>query len=92
MSLSRLSENPRVVGLNAVKRAVLKGIVAELFLGCDAQGDLALQVRSLAEQRRLPVNQDFTMVEIGRACGIPRRAAVAAVVAPHSARARGSVE
>ncbi len=81
MSLSRLSENPRVVGLKAVKRGILKGIVTELFVACDAEPDLLLQVKSLAKERLLPVNDDFTMQEIGRACAIERKAAVAAIVA-----------
>lgn len=84
MPLSRLSENPRIVGIKAVKRGILKGVVQEVFIARDAEPQLVQEVRALAKERLLPVDVTSTMQEIGRACAIERRAAVAAVVARQS--------
>lgn len=78
--LNQLRECARVVGVKQVRRALTQGRAKAVFLADDADPILTAPLVAQAEQQGLPVCRVTSMRELGRACGIPVGAAVAAMV------------
>mgnify|MGYP004553299243 CR=1 FL=1 len=78
--LSELKTNRKVVGLKQVRRALKEGTANRIFLADNADPQLTDPVRAQCAQRGVPVEDGFSMKELGQACGITVDAAVAALL------------
>lgn len=78
--LSKLPEGQKVAGAKQTGRAVAAGKAAAVYLADDADPRVTGAVEDQARQAGVPVYQVPTMKELGRLCGIPVGAAVAAVL------------
>ena len=77
--MERLSGNEKVVGLKQVRRAVTEGRVNLVFLACDADPRLTEALEALCKERGVATVWDYTMAQLGKACGIAVGTAAAAV-------------
>ncbi|MBQ3548284.1 MAG: ribosomal L7Ae/L30e/S12e/Gadd45 family protein [Oscillospiraceae bacterium] len=78
--MERLSGSEKVVGLKQVRRAVTEGRAAVVFLACDADPRLTESLEELCREHRVEAVWDYTMAQLGKACGIAVGTAAAAVV------------
>ena len=78
--LSALKTNPKVVGIKQVRRALKEGKACHVFLADDADPQLTDPIRAQCAEQKIPVEDGFSMKELGRACGITVDAAVAALL------------
>ena len=79
--LEELSSKDKVVGLKQVQRAVSAGRAGWVFLACDADPRLTEPVEALCQAAGIAVVTDYTMAQLGRACGIDVGTAAAALLA-----------
>lgn len=77
--MERLSGSEKVVGLKQVRRAVTEGRVNLVFLACDADPRLTEALEALCSERGVATVWDYTMAQLGKACGIAVGTAAAAV-------------
>ena len=78
--MEALAAKEKVVGLKQVRRAVASGKVRKVFLACDADPRLTEPMEALCRASGIDVVTDYTMAQLGRACGIAVGAAVVAVL------------
>ncbi len=78
--LKELRSGKKVSGVKQSRRAVRDGTAQAVFLARDADPALTGPLRSICEARGVPVNEGYTMREIGQAAGIQVGAAVAALL------------
>ena len=69
--LTELASREKVIGVKQSARAIRDGRAQRVFLACDA-------IRSACGS--LPVEEGYTMAQLGRACGIAVGAAVVTVL------------
>ena len=77
--MERLSGSEKVVGLKQVRRAVTEGRAAVVFLACDADPRLTESLEELCSEHGVATVWDYTMAQLGKACGIAVGTAAAAV-------------
>ena len=68
---------PKVVGVKQSRRAIREGRAAQVFLAVNAD---TAPLADLCKEEGIPVEQRFTMEELGKAAGIQVGAAVVAVL------------
>lgn len=78
--LEELKDAPRVTGAKQTRRALAAGQVKKLFLAADADPALTAPLAQMARESGVPVVGEFTMAQLGSACGIAVSAACAAVL------------
>ncbi len=78
--MERLSGSEKVVGMKQVRRAVMDGRVDTVFLGCDADPRLTEALEALCNEHGVATVWDYTMAQLGKACGIAVGTAAAAAV------------
>ena len=78
--MERLSGSEKVVGLKQVRRAVTEGRVNLVFLACDADPRLTESLEALCNEHSVSVVWDYTMAQLGKACGIAVGSAVAVLL------------
>ena len=78
--LSELKTRAHAAGLKQTLRAVRSGKASRVFLARDADPALIQPLRSLCEERGVPVWDGCSMHELGEAAGIAVGAASAAVI------------
>ena len=76
--LTELASRNKVIGVKQSARAIRAGRVKRVFLACDADRLLTDSVRGACGS--LPVEEGYTMAQLGRACGIAVGASVVAVL------------
>ena len=76
--LTELATRDKVIGVKQSARAIRAGRAKRVFLACDADRLLTDPIRSACGG--LPVEEGYTMAQLGRACGIAVGAAVVAVL------------
>lgn len=78
--LEELKDGARVVGAKETRRALSGGRALRVFVARDADPALTEPLARMARDMGVPVEETFTMAQLGRACGIAVGAAVAAAV------------
>ncbi len=78
--LNELNVCKRTVGIKQTRRAIREGLARKVYLAADADPALVEELRELCVQRSIPVEEAFTMRQIGAACTIAVGAAAAAVL------------
>ena len=78
--LEQLSAKEKVTGLKQTRRALGAGRARQVWLACDADPGLTEPLMNLCQEVGVPVENSFTMSQLGRACGIQVGTAAAAIV------------
>ena len=78
--LRELMNQDRVVGVKQSRRAIREGRVDRVFLAANADPALTGPIGLLCQEQGIPVVDEFSMEELGRAAGIQVGAAVVAVL------------
>ena len=76
--LTELASREKVIGVKQSARAVRDGRAQRVFLACDADEPVLEPIRIACGS--LPVEEGYTMAQLGRACGIAVGAAVVTVL------------
>ena len=66
--LTELASREKVIGVKQSARAIRDGRAQRVFLACDADELVLEPIRSACGS--LPVEEGYTMAQLGRACGI----------------------
>ena len=77
--LIELASREKVIGVKQSARAIRDGRAQRVFLACDADELVLEPIRSACGS--LPVEEGYTMAQLGRACGIDVPTAAAALLA-----------
>ena len=80
MPLNELASSSRCAGLNSVLRKIDRGEALKVFLADDADEKLASKVRAASKERNIPVETAEDSQQLGRACALTRKTAVAAIL------------
>lgn len=78
--LEKLRTKEKVIGVKQSRRAVRDGLVQMLFLAADADPAMTAPLAQQCAEGGIPVNEAFTMRELGQAAGIQVGAAVVALL------------
>ncbi len=78
--LSKLKDDPKVVGLKQSRRAISDGTAILVFLADDADPHITDPIRELCREHAVPIKEVETMKILGAACGISVGAAVAVLL------------
>ena len=78
--MKELNVCKRTVGIKQTRRAIREGLARKVYLAADADPALVEELKELCAQRGIPVEETFTMRQIGAACAIAVGAAAAAVL------------
>ena len=67
-------------GAKQTLKQIAKGAVKYVFLGCDSDERVVQPLRIACEEQGIPVNDEHTMDDLGRACRIKVRATAVGVL------------
>ncbi len=80
MTLEDLKSASFVVGMKETERAIEKQEASCVFIASDCDERISGPLTEACGASAIPVVQEFTKKEIGRACGIKVKAAAAAIL------------
>lgn len=78
--LDELATERRIAGMNSVLRSLEADLVEKVFLSREADRSLTDQVMQAAGSKEIPVEWAEHSVQLGRACAVSRKTAVAAIL------------
>lgn len=70
MLLEELKNNPKVIGIKQVKKAINKGIAKKVFIALDAEPHIIEPIKELCRQNQIEMQTIENMELMGKACGI----------------------
>ena len=79
--LEELRGAEKVIGAKQSRRAVRDALAQQVYLACDADPALTDPIAEQCSDAGVSVFREFTMKELGQACGIEVGASAAAVLA-----------
>ena len=80
MDIAHLKSMNKTIGAKQTLKQIAKGAVQYVFLGCDSDEHVVQPLRIACEEKGLPVNDEHSMEELGRACRIKVRATAVGVL------------
>lgn len=80
MPLGELATNRRIAGINSVQAALRTENVLKIFLSQEAEQSLLWDVVREAERLGVPMEWVGGSLQLGRACAMSRKTAVAAIL------------
>lgn len=80
MPLQELATEARIVGRNVVLRKLGSGELTKIFLSEEADKKFADEILESASAASVPVEMVAQSLQLGRACAVSRRTAVAALL------------
>lgn len=80
MPLDELATERRIAGRNGVLRGLKADYIEKVFLSREADKFLLDEIIRLADQKKVSVEWADTSVQLGRACAVDRKTAVAAIL------------
>ncbi len=78
--LSDLAAKEKVVGLKQTRRSIANGTAVKVFLAGDADRRLTDPIAESCRLLSIPIVEEGTMAELGRACGVAVGTAAAALL------------
>jgi large subunit ribosomal protein L7A len=78
--LTELASQDKVVGVKQSRKAIRGGNVKRVFLACDADPAITDPVAESCQESGIPVEDGYTMAQLGHACRITVGASVVAVL------------
>lgn len=80
MPLNELASSRRIAGINSVLRKLKADQVKKVFISKEANCTLIKEILAEASKREVPVEWAETSLQLGRACAVTRKTAVAALL------------
>lgn len=80
MPLNELAQSTRCAGANSVLRKIARGEAVKIFLAADTDAKLRDKITLAARESNIPVEIAEDSQQLGRACAVPRKTAVAAIL------------
>ena len=77
---AELASLEKVVGVKQSRKALREGRARLIYLACDADPAITAPLAESCAQGGVPVDREYTMAQLGRACRIPVGASVVAVL------------
>ena len=74
--LQELTCANKVVGMKQSKKAILAGRAAKVYVARDCDPQIRDMFAELCDSAEVPVNEESTLTQLGKACGIHVGAAV----------------
>lgn len=74
--LTELASSNKVVGVKQSRKAIREDRAAKVFLAADADPAVTDPVEESCVEKGIPVNRDYGMAQLGKACRITVGAAV----------------
>lgn len=81
MEIDNLKSLPKTIGAKQTSKAIVRGEVKLVFLANDSEERIVQPIRALCEEHAVPVNIEYSMEELGKACRIKVKAAAVGVLA-----------
>ena len=78
--LTELASQEKVIGVKQSRKAIREGRAKRVFLACDADPAITDPVAESCKEAGIPVDGDYTMAQLGRACQITVGASVVVVL------------
>ena len=78
--LAEFRNHKKIVGMKQIRKALLRGGVARVYLALDADPAITMPLAELAQHGGTEINWVGKMHDLGRACGIDVGAAAAAAL------------
>lgn len=78
--ITELASQEKVIGVKQSRKAIRDGRAKRVYLACDADPVITEPVAAACASAGIPVEDDSTMAQLGRACGITVGASVVAVL------------
>ena len=79
---AELTTKEKVVGIKQTKKVIAAGKTAKVFLAKDADPKLTEPLRAMCRLAGVAVVSDYTLSELGKACGIAVGTAACALLDP----------
>ncbi len=79
--ISELASQEKVVGVKQSCKAIRKGIAKRVFLACDADPAITEPVAESCRSAGIPVEEGYTLAQLGHACHITVGASVVTLLA-----------
>ena len=79
--ITELASQEKVVGVKQSRKAIREGRARRVYLACDADPAITDPIAASCAQAGIPVETDYTLLQLGQACRITVGAAVVAVLA-----------
>lgn len=78
--ISELASQDKVIGVKQSRKAIREGRAREVYLACDADPAITEPVAESCRTQGIPVDDAYTMAQLGHACRITVGASVVAVL------------
>ena len=78
--LTELASQEKVIGVKQSRKAIREGRAKQVYLACDADPAITDPVAESCTEAGIPVDGDYTMAQLGRACEITVGASVVVVL------------
>lgn len=82
--MTELASQEKVIGVKQSRKAIRNGLAAKVYLACDADPAITDPVAASCAEAGIPVEEAYTMAQLGRACQITVGASVVAVLKPET--------
>ena len=79
--ISEIASKEKVIGVKQSRKAIREGRACQVFVACDADPAITEPVAQSCAEAGIPVEEAYTMAQLGRACGIDVGTAAAALLA-----------
>ena len=78
--LEDLRHSNKTIGIKQTLKAVTSGKAKKVFIAKDAEPRVVRELKDLCEENSIHIITPNSMKELGKACGIDVKAAVAAII------------
>ena len=78
--ITELASKEKVIGVKQSRKAIRDGRAKQVFLACDADPAITEPVAETCRTQGIPVDDAYTMAQLGHACRITVGASVVAVL------------
>ena len=80
MDIAHLKSMNKTIGAKQTLKNIARGTVKYVFIGHDSDESVVEPIRNTCAEQRIPVNDKYTMDDLGRACRIKVRATAVGVL------------
>ena len=80
MDIAHLKSMNKTIGAKQTLKNIARGTVKYVFIGHDSDESVVEPIRIACAEQRIPVNDKYTMDDLGRACRIKVRATAVGVL------------
>lgn len=78
--IAELASQEKVIGVKQSRKAIREGRARRVYLACDADPAITGPVAQSCAEAGIPVDEGYTLVQLGQACRITVGASVVAVL------------